>query len=308
MITGRSRHIRQNYIKPPTHLMINTTDTLKTPASITVPHQEISVKELSLMVGPCAVEDLDTLYQIATSLKQAGVNVLRGGAFKPRTAPDSFQGLGETGLRYLRQVADEVGMTVVTEAMDTRHVELVVSYTDIIQVGSRNMHNSALLREVGRSKKPVLLKRGMSATLSEFVQAANYIIHEGNNKIIFCERGIRTISDTSRFTLDLAVIHRLKELGDTIVIVDPSHSSGESQLVPKMAKAAIAAGADGLLIEVHPDPRHALCDGRQAVLLENFPTLADELRQVYAAVRHPDQRCSNNSNITAVDSTNDNLV
>lgn len=266
--------------------MAKALPTLKTAASIPLSQGRINGDQLTLMAGPCAVEDRGLLLEIAGVLKRAGVSILRGGAFKPRTFADSFQGLGETGLKYLREAADTNGMAFVTEALDTRHVELVSQYADILQVGSRNMHNFALLREIGRAGKPVLLKRGMGATLEEFIGAATYILGEGNDKIIFCERGIRTFSETSRFTLDLAVIRRLKEhIPGCLVIVDPSHAAGDDALVPDLARAAVAAGVDGLLIETHTRPEEALCDKDQAILPSSLEELAVELRALYSLVR-----------------------
>jgi 3-deoxy-7-phosphoheptulonate synthase len=245
---------------------------------------QIGGEEIVVMAGPCAVESEEQIHTIASLVSQEGAKVLRGGAFKPRTSPYSFQGLGEKGLRYMRQAADEQGLFVVTEVMDTTQVELVAHYADILQVGARNMQNFNLLREVGRTSKPVLIKRGFSATVKEFLMAAEYIMAEGNHRVILCERGIRTFADHARFTLDLAVVPALKEATHLPVIVDPSHSTGTRDKVIPMARAAIAAGADGLIVEVHHQPERALSDGPQALLPKQFAQLSEELEAISRAV------------------------
>lgn len=240
--------------------------------------------EVVLMAGPCAVEERESFLACARALRQMGVRVLRGGAFKPRTSPFSFAGLGRAGLQILAEAREFTGMAVVTEVLDPRDVELVAAYADILQVGSRNMQNFALLREVGRSGRPVLLKRGMAATCEEWLLAAEHIRAAGNEEIILCERGIRTFETQTRNTLDLSAVPVLKELGPYPVVVDPSHAAGKRELVGALARAAVAAGADGLLIEVHPDPAAALCDGRQSLNLKEFSWLVRDLRRVARAV------------------------
>jgi 3-deoxy-7-phosphoheptulonate synthase len=240
--------------------------------------------EVVIIAGPCAVENREQLLNTAKQVYDAGANILRGGAFKPRTSPYSFQGLGEEGLKYLDEARKETGMPVVTEVMDTRQLEMVCKYTDIIQIGSRNMHNYPLLKEAGQCKKPVLLKRGMMATIQECLLAAEYILCEGNQDIILCERGIRTFDNTTRFTLDLAAVPLLKRLTHLPVIVDPSHGTGHSWMVPAMAKAAIAAGADGIMVEVHYKPFDALSDGQQSLCPEDFVQLVKDMEKVAHAV------------------------
>jgi len=244
----------------------------------------IGGKRLVMMAGPCSVENRPMLLATAKAVKKAGAQVLRGGAFKPRSSPYSFQGLGEEGLKYLREVADEVGMYVATELMDGRDIELVGRYADIIQIGARNMQNFNLLKEAGQCKKPVLLKRGLSATITEFLLAAEYILSQGNFNVILCERGIRTFEDQTRFTLDLSAVPVIKKLSHLPVVIDPSHATGHWEYVGSMAKAGIAAGADGLLIEVHPNPEVALSDGPQSLLPERFAELAKALKKVAVSV------------------------
>jgi 3-deoxy-7-phosphoheptulonate synthase len=240
--------------------------------------------EFIVMAGPCAVETQDLLFKIAEFVKGFGVTILRGGAYKPRTSPHSFQGLGEEGIKILQSVRETTGISIITEAMEPSTVDIVSEVSDVIQVGSRNMQNFPLLKAVGRQSKPVLLKRGMSATLDEWMGAAEYILAEGNDQVILCERGIRTFSKHSRHTLDIGVIPALRELCDLPIIVDPSHATGVSSRVPSMAKAALAAGADGLLIEIHPDPPMAYSDGFQALNFEQFGKLMDELTMMGASV------------------------
>lgn len=260
----------------------------KYPASriVEIPYAQarIGSDEFVVMAGPCAVEDEATLFEIARRAKAAGAKILRGGAFKPRTSPYCFQGLGEQGLELLSKVRNEVGIGVVTEAMEPSMVKVVSEVADIIQVGSRNMQNFPLLRAVGKQSKPVLLKRGMSATLEEWLAAAEYILAEGNPNVILCERGIRTFSRHSRHTLDLGVVPALKERSSLPVIVDPSHATGRSSRVPSMARAAIAAGADGLIVEIHMNPSVALSDGFQMLSLEEFDGLMGDLRSIGSVV------------------------
>ena len=248
------------------------------------PGIEIGANQIVLMVGPCAVESEDQIRRVAASVKRAGATVLRGGAFKPRTSPYSFQGLGEEGLRMLRAAADEQGMAAVSEITDHSQIEAAERYLDILQVGARNMQNFALLKELGRARKPVLLKRGMSATLEEWLLSAEYIMAGGNHQVILCERGIRTFERYTRNTMDISaipVIHRLSHLP---IIADPSHGTGLRDKVAPMARAAVAAGADGLMIEVHDDPDNALSDGAQSLYPEQFAGLVGQLRIIAPAV------------------------
>lgn len=244
----------------------------------------IGGKKLSIMAGPCSVEDRSQLIEAAHAMKEAGAMALRGGAYKPRTNPYSFQGLGEKGLEMLAEAGRATGLAVVTEVMSIEQVAIVSRYADVLQIGTRNMHNFNLLQAVGAANKPVLLKRGWSATLEEFLLAAEYIVDAGNPNVILCERGIRTHETHVRNTLALATIPAVKRESHLPIIVDPSHGTGYSYMVPSMAKAAIAAGADGLMIEVHPDPEHALTDGAQSINVEAFRELMQELARVAQAV------------------------
>jgi len=244
----------------------------------------IGGKDIVVMAGPCSVEKEDLLISIANSVKKAGAKILRGGAFKPRTSPYSFQGLGETGLKYLAKAKKETGLLVVTEAMNIQQVELVSRYADIIQIGARNVQNFELLKEAGKSKKPILLKRGIATTIEEWLMSAEYIVTNGNANVILCERGIRTFENATRFTLDLNAIPAIKAWSHLPVIVDPSHGTGVRNFVGAMSKAAIACGADGLIIEVHSDPEHALSDGGQSLLPENFASLMQELKKLARTV------------------------
>ena len=244
----------------------------------------VGSKRIIVMAGPCSVENEKLLIEIARQVKQAGATVLRGGAFKPRTSPYSFQGLGEKGLKYLARAKKETGLLVVTELMDTRDMALVEKYADIIQIGARNMQNFNLLKMVGRCRKPVLLKRGISSTIKELLMSAEYILSEGNFNVLLCERGIRTFEDYTRFTLDISAIEAIKTLSHLPVVVDPSHATGRWGLVASCAKAAVAAGCDGLLVEVHPKPEEALSDGTQSLLPENFTSLTQDLKKVAEAV------------------------
>lgn len=234
----------------------------------------------TIIAGPCAVENREEYLQIARSLKDIGVHILRGGAFKPRTSPYSFMGLGLEGLQILAEARELTGLPVITEVMDTRDIELVASYADILQVGSRNMQNFRLLEEAGKINKPVMLKRGLSSTIEEWLLAAEYILAAGNPNVILCERGIRTFENYTRNTVDIAAVAVIKTLSHLPVIVDPSHGTGRSEMVRPVAKAAIAAGADGLMIEVHPCPERALSDGKQSLTPEDFMLLWSEVRKL----------------------------
>ncbi|MCI0468835.1 MAG: 3-deoxy-7-phosphoheptulonate synthase [Nitrospirae bacterium] len=244
----------------------------------------IGEKKIPVMAGPCAVENKATLIGIAEKIKEAGASFLRGGAFKPRTSPYTFQGLGEEGLEYLAEAREKTGLPVVTEIMDPRDLDVIVKYTDIIQIGARNMQNFRLLLEVGSVKKPVLLKRGLSSTIKEWLMSAEYIMSRGNEDVMLCERGIRTFETATRNTLDLSAVPLLKQLTHLPVVVDPSHGVGRWDLVPPMAKAAVAAGADALIIEVHTNPEEALSDGEQSLKPDIFAKLMKELRLVAHAV------------------------
>ena len=251
---------------------------------VTINGVAIGGRQLVVMAGPCAVEGRDQLLETARAAKKAGARVLRGGAFKPRTSPYDFHGLGEEGLRLLAEAREEVGIPVVTEVMDPKLVPLVGSYADILQVGARNMQNYALLHAIGESQWPVVLKRGMMSTVEELLMAAEYILSHGNDRVILCERGIRTFEPYTRNTFDINAIPVLKGLTHLPVIADPSHATGKWALVGPAARAAVAAGADGLLIEIHPHPEQALSDGAQSLKLERFAALMDELRLVAEAV------------------------
>lgn len=232
---------------------------------------------LMMIAGPCAVESEEILVEIAGRVRKAGANVLRGGAFKPRTSPYSFQGLGEDGLRILRSVGDRFGMPVVTEVMDPRQVPLVERYADVLQIGARNMQNFNLLSEVGQTQKPVLLKRGLGCTVRDLLMSAEYILAGGNQRVILCERGVRSFEDSTRNMLDLSAVPNVKNLSHLPIIVDPSHGTGRPELIPSMARAAVAAGADGVHVEVHSCPEKALSDGPQALLPDQFDALMRDL-------------------------------
>ncbi|MFQ5863023.1 MAG: 3-deoxy-7-phosphoheptulonate synthase [Candidatus Brocadiales bacterium] len=256
-----------------------------TPTQIPISAEfSIGGRKVGVIAGPCAVEDKAQLISIANRVKESGAVALRGGAFKPRTNPYSFQGLEEEGLAYLAETRREVGLPIVTEVLSPEHVEMVAKYADILQIGTRNMGNFVLLKAVGEQPKPVILKRGMSATLDEFLLAAEYILSRGNANVILCERGIRTFENHTRFTLSLSVVPQLKQLTHLPVIVDPSHGTGKRQLVNPMSKGAVAVGADGLLIEVHMDPEKAFVDGAQTITTDDFGTLMKELKAVALAV------------------------
>ncbi|MGM9526137.1 MAG: 3-deoxy-7-phosphoheptulonate synthase [Peptococcaceae bacterium] len=244
----------------------------------------IGGNELQVMAGPCAVESREQMLEVAEMVKASGARILRGGAFKPRTSPYSFAGLEEKGLQYMAEAREKTGLKIVSEVMDPRSVELVAEYCDIVQIGARNMQNFNLLREVGKIRKPVLLKRGLSATIEEWIMAAEYILSGGNEQVILCERGIRTFETFTRNTLDLAAVPIIKELTHLPIIVDPSHATGKWNLVQPMARAAIAAGADGLMIEVHPDPLHALSDGPQSLKPHKFEFVMKDLQKMAQAM------------------------
>jgi 3-deoxy-7-phosphoheptulonate synthase len=256
---------------------------------IPTPAGEVIVggKHVGLVGGPCAVETEEQCLAIAEGVKKAGVKLFRGGAYKPRTSPYSFQGLGEDGLKILAQVRKHYGLGIITEAIDNESLDLVEEYADVIQIGARNMQNFSLLKRAGRAKKPVLLKRGMSATLDEFLLAAEYVLSEGNYSVMLCERGVRTFADHSRNTLDLTIIPAVKKRSHLAILVDPSHGTGRRHKVLPLSRAAIAVGADGLLIEVHHQPENALSDGMQSILPEELTVLVEEVRLI-AAVLHRD--------------------
>ena len=241
-------------------------------------------EQLAIMAGPCSVESYEQLYDVAVKVKEAGAQFLRGGAFKPRTSPYDFQGLGLEGLKILRDVGDKTGLRVVTEIVDKDDIEIVSEYADLIQVGARNMQNFQMLKALGKTKMPILFKRGLSATISEWLNAAEYIASGGNENIIFCERGIRTYETYTRNTIDLNAVAALKELTHFPVIADPSHGTGRWQMVRPLARASVAVGADGLIIEVHCHPECALSDGDQSLVPRNFEQLMDEVRQIAPAV------------------------
>jgi 3-deoxy-7-phosphoheptulonate synthase len=246
---------------------------------------QIGGPEFIVMAGPCSIESDEQLMESAYIIKKGGAHILRGGAYKPRTSPYSFQGLEEEGLRMLKKVRDKMGVPVVTEVMNTTEVELVEENCDILQIGTRNVQNFPLLKKVGQTRKPVLLKRGMMTTIEELLMSAEYILSEGNNQVILCERGIRTFETATRNTLDLSAIPVLKELTHLPVIVDPSHATGHWRYVLPLSKAAMAVGADGLIVEVHPQPEKALCDGAQSLKPEKFYQLMEELRMLQGALR-----------------------
>lgn len=248
------------------------------PTCVKVGNTQIGPDNLTIMAGPCAVETEEQLMTIARAVKKSGATILRGGAYKPRTSPYSFQGLEEEGLRYMQTAKAETGLSTICEVVSLEAIEAAVKYVDMIQIGARNMQNFILLKEAGRSGLPVLLKRGLCATIDEWLNAAEYIIAEGNPNVVLCERGIRTYETATRNTLDLSAIPVLKERTHLPVIVDPSHSTGAYKYVAPMAKAGVACGADGLMIEVHNDPAHALSDGPQSLTFEKFDTLTKELK------------------------------
>jgi 3-deoxy-7-phosphoheptulonate synthase len=250
-----------------------------------VPTVKIGGKYAVCIAGPCAVENHDMLWTIARAVKAAGATVLRGGAFKPRTSPYAFQGLGEEALQWMRQCGDEMGMPICTEVMDTRQVELIDKYADVLQVGARNMQNFDLLREVGKTSKPVVLKRGLAASVKEWLMSAEYILSQGNNRVILCERGIKTFEDSVRYSMDISSIPVARGLSHLPMIVDPSHAAGKRDYVAALAAAGMAAGASGIIVEVHYCPSEAQCDGPQALLPEMFAEMMNQLRQI-ALIQH----------------------
>src|ERR687896_741875 len=240
--------------------------------------------ELAIIAGPCAIESRTQAFAIAEAVRRSGARFFRGGAFKPRTSPYAFQGLGEEGMKILSEVRDAYGLKIVTEALDESGVDLVERYADVIQIGARSMQNFTLLRRVGRSSLPVLLKRGLSATLDEWLLAAEYIMAEGNYQIILCERGIRTFAQHTRNTLDLAAIPAVRSISHLPVVVDPSHGTGKNFMVTPLARAGVAVGADGIIVEVHDQPDHALSDGAQALTLEQYEELVSEVRSIHEVI------------------------
>ena len=244
----------------------------------------IGGKEVIVMAGPCSVEDRDSIVEVAIAVKEAGAKVLRGGAFKPRTSPYDFQGLGEEGLKYLAEAREITGLPIITEVMTVETVPLVAEYADILQIGARNMQNFTLLKRAGRTGKPILLKRGMAATITELLLAAEYVLDQGNPNVLLCERGVRTFADHTRNTLDLSAIPAVQNISHLPIIADPSHGTGVRRKVLPMAMASVAAGANGLMIEVHDEPERALSDGKQALPPDQFDHLMDEVRRLAAVM------------------------
>ena len=249
---------------------------------VKVGNASIGSGELAIIAGPCAVENAKQVIAVAESVAASGAKFFRGGAFKPRTSPYAFQGMGEDGLKILSEVRDRFGLNIVTEAMDEHGIDLVEKYGDCIQIGARNMQNFSLLRYVGKTRKPVLLKRGLSATLDEFLLAAEYIMAEGNYDVILCERGIRTFADHARNTMDLSIVPAVHRISHLPIIVDPSHGTGHNYLVNPLARAGVAVGAEGLLLEVHPHPEEALCDGAQALTPSQYRELVTQVQRIHA--------------------------
>ncbi|MEW6362136.1 MAG: 3-deoxy-7-phosphoheptulonate synthase [Pyrinomonadaceae bacterium] len=252
---------------------------------IRVGNSSIGNGSFAMIAGPCAVENANQVFAVAEIVAASGAKFFRGGAFKPRTSPYAFQGLGEDGLKILAEVRDRYGLNIVTEAMDERGIDLVEKYGDCIQIGARNMQNFSLLKYAGQTRKPILLKRGLSATLDEFLLAAEYIMAEGNYDVILCERGIRTFADHARNTLDISIVPAVRRLSHLPIIIDPSHSSGHNYMVGPLARAGVAVGADGLIIEVHPCPAEALCDGAQALTPEQFTELNSHVIRLFEILR-----------------------
>ncbi|MFC1558421.1 3-deoxy-7-phosphoheptulonate synthase [candidate division KSB1 bacterium] len=246
---------------------------------------KIGGNDVVIMAGPCSVESREQIFDIAKIVSEGGAKILRGGAFKPRSSPYSFQGLGEEGLKYMKEAADKYGLLVVTEVMDTNQIKLVSQYADILQVGARNMQHFNLLKELGTADKPILLKRGMASTFEELIMSAEYIMYGGNHKIILCERGIRSFEKYTRFTLDISAIPVIKKLSHLPIIADPSHGTGRRDKVIPMARAAVAAGADGIIVEVHSNPDAALSDGAQSLYPEQFSTLLGEIKGIVSALK-----------------------
>jgi 3-deoxy-7-phosphoheptulonate synthase len=256
------------------------TTVIKFPGS----HVTIGGLELAIIAGPCGIETRDQGFKIAERVARAGAQFFRGGAYKPRTSPYSFQGLGEAGLKIMAEIRDQFGLLIVTEAVDYESLDLVDQYADVIQIGARNMQNFSLLKRAGRARKPVLLKRGISATLEEFLMAAEYIMSEGNYNIVLCERGVRTFADHTRNTLDLSIVPAVQRLSHLPIIVDPSHGTGKRNKVTPLSRAAVAVGADGLIVEVHHDPDRALSDGMQSLFPDQFDALMVQVRQIAAVL------------------------
>jgi 3-deoxy-7-phosphoheptulonate synthase len=242
-------------------------------------------RDLGIIAGPCSIESREQAFTIAERVAKAGARFFRGGAYKPRTSPYAFQGLGEDGLKILAEIRDRFGLRIITEAIDNESLDLVAEYGDVVQIGARNMQNFSLLKKAGRLRKPVLLKRGMSATLEEFLMAAEYILSEGNYEVILCERGVRTFADHTRNTLDLSIVPAVQRLSHLPIVVDPSHGTGKRNKVLPLSRAAVAVGADGLIVEVHHDPDHALSDGMQSIFPDQFDELMGEIRQIAAVLR-----------------------
>ena len=241
-------------------------------------------KNLAIIAGPCAIESREQAFAVAEAVARAGAQFFRGGAYKPRTSPYSFQGMGEDGLKIMAEIRDRFGMKIITEAIDNESLDLVDKYADVIQIGARYMQNFSLLKRAGRAKKPVLLKRGMSATLEEFFMAAEYIMSEGNYNVVFCERGVRTFADHTRNTLDLSIVPAVQRLSHLPIVVDPSHGTGKRNKVTPLSRAAVAVGADGLIVEVHNEPDKALSDGMQSLYPEQFEELMAQVRQIAGVV------------------------
>jgi 3-deoxy-7-phosphoheptulonate synthase len=254
-------------------------------STVAVGPEVVGGEQVTVIAGPCAVESRNDILEIARQVKAHGAGILRGGAFKPRTSPYAFRGLGREGLRYLKEASEETGLPIITEVLAPEEVPLVARYADILQIGARNMQNFALLEAVGEQDKPVLLKRGMMATIKELLLSAEYILAKGNPQVILCERGIRTFETATRNTLDISAVPLLKELSHLPVIVDPSHAAGKREIVPALALAAVAAGADGVMVEVHPRPEAALSDGEQSLTVEAFASMTAMLRSVAETVR-----------------------
>lgn len=260
--------------------------------TIRVGPAQIGGGKLCIIAGPCAIENREQLLKTAMAVKRAGATMLRGGAYKPRTSPYSFQGLEELGLKILKEAGELTGLPVVTEVLNPRDVEIVAEYVDVLQIGARNMQNFSLLREVGKSNKPVILKRGLAATIEEWLMAAEYVMCEGNFNVVLCERGIRTYETYTRNTVDISAVPAIKQLSHLPIIVDPSHGTGKWNLVKPVAKAAVAAGADGLMVEVHINPQEALSDGPQSLTPAAFADLAREVHEVFELIRHQEQELS----------------
>ncbi len=253
---------------------------------ITFPGSDATIggKTLAIVAGPCAIENRDQAFKVAERVSRAGAQFFRGGAYKPRTSPYSFQGLGEEGLQIMAEIREQFGLRIITEAIDNESLDLVDEYADVIQIGARNMQNFSLLRKAGRCRKPVLLKRGMSATLEEFLMAAEYVMSEGNYNVVLCERGVRTFADHTRNTLDLSIVPAVQRLSHLPIMVDPSHGTGKRNKVTPMSRAAVAVGADGLLVEVHHEPDKALSDGMQSLYPDQFDELMAQVRQIAPVV------------------------